>query len=787
MFFLKLFAGASIESPAESPLPHRALQRHRLALLALLALHPRGLSRDKLIAYLWPESDGKRGRNLLNVSVYVLRESLGEEAIVSRGDDLRLNREQIRADVVEFEAAVDRGDHASAVALYGGPFLDGFFLSEAREFELWTDIQRERLADMYANALESLACAAEAAGDALGALEWWKKRVAHDRFDSRVVVRLMQALDSIGNRAGALELADVHGQLLRQEFGTRPASEVIALAERLRTVPDGPPATPPDAVRPPVEAAGDRTAVVVSRPAVPVSPAEPRSNPGSPPPTEQPSGRPAGDRRRPAWQVLVGAFMGIVVLSLTLRAAWSEADVPQGSIAVLPFANLGLDDRDDYFSDGVTEEIITRMASVSGLKVISRTSVATYKNSDRPLRRIAEELGVAHVLEGSVRKADGRVRISAQLIDAETDHHVWAATYDRALVDIFAVQEQIARDVVQALEIELAAGDEKLLGRRGTNDPEAFELFLRGRHQWTLRTLEDNERAREYFRRAIARDSSYGDPHAGLAYTYLTDYQLGFSSLPDDEVYALIKGAAEQALALDETSADAHVALATALWWQRNWPGAERELRRALELNPGHAIARTWYALLLVGWGRVDEALAHATRAADLDPFAVATRAIYAHILYHARRYDEAIEQWRKAAEVGGLGWGMPGVGISLALAGDASEAIRVLREAIAAYPDRPDLLASLAYAVAVAGDRAEAAALLAQAKERGAPPFDLARAHVALAEPDSALAWLPRASWHWAHRGTRFDPALDPLRSDPRFAEMSARIERDLGIGPAR
>lgn len=236
MFYLKLFGSPSLDGEVGTGLTGRAVQRHRLALLALLARAPAlRFRRDKLIAYLWPDSDAERGRNILNVSTYVLRKVLGEGALLSAGDDLRLNADVIQADVAEFEAALQRSDHARAVALYCGPFLDGFFLREAPEFEHWAERERERLAGGYGKALEALAEVAEAAQDAATAAEWWKARAAHDPYDSRVALRFMQSLVASGSRAGALRHAAIHQRLLQEEFGMGPAPEITVLAERLRS------------------------------------------------------------------------------------------------------------------------------------------------------------------------------------------------------------------------------------------------------------------------------------------------------------------------------------------------------------------------------------------------------------------------------------------------------------------------------------------------------------------------------------------------------------------------
>jgi len=382
-----------------------------------------------------------------------------------------------------------------------------------------------------------------------------------------------------------------------------------------------------------------------------------------------------------------------------------------------------------------------------------------------------------------VRRDGNQVRITAQLIDAGSDDHLWAESYDREAVDVFAVQDEIARRVAGALEIELDAAS-GALGRRGTRDPEAYELYRRGRFLWSTRTREAHEQAIAYYWQAIARDSSYADPYAGLADAYLTSYQLGLATMPEAEVYSRLKWAAERALALDEQSADAHIAFSSALWWQRNWPGAERELRRAIELNPGHATARSWYSMLLGGMGRVDEARQQGRRAAESDPFAVLISLTYAGTLYMARDYAGAVEQFRRTLEINDA-WAPTHAWLSVTYAqmGMYEPAIRAGARAVELGPGVSMFAANLAYAYARAGREPDARRLLQRAKAERVDAFGVARVHVALGEPDSAFVWLERSPWQWPHRANLHDPTLDPLRSDPRFARLSARVEREMGI----
>jgi len=471
------------------------------------------------------------------------------------------------------------------------------------------------------------------------------------------------------------------------------------------------------------------------------------------------------------------AFFGIV---------WAAAPAdpkPDRSIVVLPFVSLSTQDDNEYFADGLTEEVIARLAAIPGLKVISRTSAMHYKGSRKPLREIARELNVAHVLEGSVRRSDGRVRVAAQLIDATTDEHRWAENYEYELRTSFRMQEEIARAVAGALEVRLGEQERRQLVRQGTSDPEAYELYRRGRFLWQTRTKEAHEQAIQYYHRAIERDSGYADAYAGLADAYLTAYQFNMLGLSEAESYSRMKWAAERALGLDDESAPAHTSFAVALWWQQNWPGALRELQRALELNPGDAMAHSWYSLLLRGMGRSGEARQESRRANELDPFAVVITSTLGWHCYMMRDYDCAIEQHRRTIGIGTYPNSQVGLGLALARKGQTTEAIEQVEQAVKIAPQRKEFPADLAYLQALAGRTVEARATLRQAKQDWIEGYNIARAHVGLGEPDSAFTWFERASWKWPHRAVLDDPALDPVRADPRFAQLSERIARDMGM----
>src|SRR5688500_3392965 len=469
MIRLRLFGSPMLEGGDDVAIPGRATQRHRLALPALLPLAPgRRLSRDKLLAVLWPDRDADGGRNLLKVSTYVLRSVLGEGALLSEGDDLRLNSETIDIDVAEFDAALERLDYRRAVALHTAPFMDGFFLSDAPEFDTWSDQERQRLARGYRGALEALAQTAEAERDFQGAIDSWKALAADDPYDSRVALRLMQSLVASGNRAGALQHASVHERLLQAEFGVGLPQEVVTLVEQLRREP----------------------ATVMSTSSDPT----PRPHPQlASAPEDSPRPHP-----RPRPRLRVALLVTILVLIAVAATLWKMRDIehvatPNATrspgIAVLPFENLG-DADDDYFAAGMTDEITSRLGTVSGLDVIPSRATERYARTNKTMREIGRALGIDYVLGGSVRWADTdtasakRVRVTLELLRVHDERQLWSTTYDRVIDDIFDVQSDIAAQVITRLGVTLAEGEQQRLRATPAGNQEAYNLYLKGRHFW---------------------------------------------------------------------------------------------------------------------------------------------------------------------------------------------------------------------------------------------------------------------------------------------------------------
>jgi len=519
--------------------------------------------------------------------------------------------------------------------------------------------------------------------------------------------------------------------------------------------------------------------------------------PVSPPATVAPvyDRRPEDAARRAALQrwlalgagvlVLVGiaVLIGLNVGGLPDRHLHRAAVPKIESIAVLPLANLSGDPEQEYFADGMTEELITNLGKISALRVISRTSVMRYKGTKKPLPEIARELNVDAVVEGTVQRSGNRVRITANLLHAPTDQHLWAESYERDLRDTLALQSEVAQDITNKIQIKVTPQQQARLASARPVNPEAHELYLKGRYEWNKRTEQGLKKGLQYFEEAIAKDPNYAPAYAGLADSYHLLADSGF--LPARDVDPKAKAAALKALEIDGDLADAHASLAILLAdFDRDWTSAEREYRRAIELNPGYATAHHFYALLLSALARHDEALREIEEARKLDPLSVRINANVGLVLYFARRYDAAIEQVRKALELEPndeasheyLGWAYLQKGMHQEAVAEFQKAANQRSGALAP-------LAGLAEAYAIAGKRDDAHRLLNQLKalsgQTHVVPYLIADIYVGLGEREEAFAWLERA--FEAHDPPlvwlKVDPDLDPLRSAPRFQDLLRRM----------
>jgi TolB-like protein len=484
--------------------------------------------------------------------------------------------------------------------------------------------------------------------------------------------------------------------------------------------------------------------------------------------------------------VLAVVATGLLIFQLIRRGSKSPsaATISNKSIAVMPFDNLSGDPQNAYFSEGVQDEILTRLAKIAELKVISRTSTQRFKSAPNDLRQIAQQLGVANILEGSVQKANDQVRVNVQLINALTDTHLWADTYDRKLTDIFAVETEIAKTVADVLKAKLTGSEEHVIAARPTENTEAHQLYLKGRFFWNKRTGNDLKKSIDYFQQAIAADPNYALAYAGVAdgYVWLPGYTVG---TPRD-CYPKAAAAAKKALELDDTLAEARTSLALAFWlYNFDFSQAIREFQRAIELNPNYAIAHQQYGNnTLSALGRFDEAIAEGKRAVELDPLSLVINADLGTDYYYARRYDEAIAQVRKTLEMD-PGFYIAHLGLGQMLdAKGAHDAAIVECQKARALNDDPAVLGVLARAHGLSGNKTEAEKILDQLKklsqERYVSAYSFALVYVGLGKKEEALRWLEQSYQDRAGSDIgyiRVDPLLDPLRGDPRFEALAEKI----------
>jgi eukaryotic-like serine/threonine-protein kinase len=462
-------------------------------------------------------------------------------------------------------------------------------------------------------------------------------------------------------------------------------------------------------------------------------------------------------------------------------------EVGPKAVAVLPFENMSTDPENEYFSDGITDDIIAQLSKISALKVISRTSSMQYKKTTKKIATIADELGVGAILAGSVRKAGPRVRIVVHLVDPKSEKHLWGETFDRQLTDVFEVQSEVAQQITGALAVTLSPEEKQRVEKKATGDAEAYNLYLLGRFHANKWSEANVQKGIDYYQDAISKDPHYAVAYAGMA-DALELLSIGFGSKPPIEYLAQAKAMALKALEMDDTLAEAHTSLAYARWLgDLDWVGAEREFKRALELKTSYVMAHEWYAEYLAALGRHDEAFSAIKRAQQLDPLSVPVTRAVGWVLYFARRYDQAIEELQKA-----LAMDAEFLGARLVLwwvyvaRGTPDVAIADIRKELEKPGLRTVKKLMLAYACAAAGNKEEANGLLWELESKLAGENRLALLSAllftALDMKDRAFQQLHRA-YELREPGLLFlkvAPWLDPLRSDPRYGAL---VEQ-LGLG---
>ena len=535
------------------------------------------------------------------------------------------------------------------------------------------------------------------------------------------------------------------------------------------------------------ELSGQEVTEIIVGPAVPASVEEAHTN-GAGPAHTLSSAAYIGDeikRHKRGVVLALGALIATTIIIAYLAYSHSRtAESKPGitSIAVLPFANDTGDPNADYLSDGISESLINSLSQVTGVKVIARSSAFKYKGKEAELQEVANELGVQAVLTGRVTERGENLSISVELVNASDKTQMWGEKYDRKMSDLLAIQREIAREIVEKLKLRVSGG-EKGPAKHYTESNEAYQLYLKGRFFWNKRTVDALKKSIEYFNQAIDKDPGFALAYAGLADSYVVPA----NRLPPREAMPKAKAAATRALELDDTLAEAHASLGRVLaTYDWDWQGAEREYKRALELNPAYAVAHQWYGGYLGVMGRSDEAIAERKRAVELEPLSPIINFEWGLAFYYARDYDHAIEQFQKTLE---LDQNFPSAHNFLPAAyeqkGMYNEALAEFKKAIPLTGKSEWTLskAGLGHLYAVTGKKSEARTLLNELKQASKqeyiPGSSIAFIYAGLGEKDQAFLWLDKGyeQRSFQMQWINLDPRWDTLRSDPRFGDLMGRM----------
>lgn len=755
---------------AEGREVERLLTRpRRLALLAYLAAAtPRGLHRrDTLLALFWPELDQEHARAALRQALHVLRGALGADVVVTRGDEeIGLDFDALRCDVVEFDRAVASARPADALDLYRGALLEGFFISSAPDFERWQDQERARLQAAACRGAQALADQAEARGDLADAAAWMRRAIHLGPHEEQPLRRLITLLDRIGDRAGAVAAYDEFAKRLGADLDAEPAAETKALLTA-------------------VHARDQAAPVVLSASASGIPSPEPAATRLSYP--------------RRAWRpALMAAGFAALLLAVSIGTwrgrLWPGAVTGQiRSLAVLPLANLSGDSLESWYADGLTEALTTDLGRLRVVRVVSREAAARYRG--KPLREIARALEVDAVIEGGLRVSGGRVRVDLRLVDPASSYQLWADRFEEPADNRFALEDRSASGIVSALKLPLSAAERRGLWVPPTQNLEAYDCYLRGRIRVRHESRQDNSVAIDLFERAVALDPAFAAAYAELSHAYALRVQ----QLVREDTIALERAqvAAEKSLQLNPNLAEGHFARAFLLWG----PGgrfshqlAVQEDRRALALNPNLAEAHHHVGMIYLHLGLLDQAVAELRQTLAIDPgHRFAQERIGIALLYQGH-FAEALQTFQQVPpEFNPALWSHRQAVALLYLDRD-SEASSLIEEYLRKNPKDPGGLVTSERAVLFAkrGDlrRAEADIQTAVKKGEGYIHFhhagvSIATAYALLHRPRPAVRFLRQAAAEGLPCYPCFanDPYLVSVRDDSEFVafmrELKAQWER--------
>lgn len=742
-------------------------QPRRLTLLAIVATGgTQGLSRDRVLATLWPESDTERARHALAQLVYSLRRSSGGQPLLVGDSQLRLDASSLSSDCGDLLAASLAGDHARVAEVYQGPFLDGFHLTESPDFDHWLDAERERFRLLAAKSFEALAVEAAARGDATTAAEAWRRRSDLDPLDPRSAAGYLAALLSAGRRTSAIQFAQKYEALVKEELNAQPDRTVRELIERVRGT-SGAWTGTSDRRRP----VDDATVKMAPEVVAPDAGSLPAANVA-----------PSSSRSRRWWIAL--AASAVVALGLW-RAQARKQPVPApaliSSVAVLPFSSLSNNPEDSYLSDGLTEDLITRLGTLEGMRVAARTSAYMIRDRAASVEEIGSTLKVDAVIEGSVRRTGDSIRVTTRLVGTRDGFEIWTGAYDGPLGGLIALQDEVADALVRALQ-RPPETEPARPAAAATTDLRAYNLYLRGRYAWNRRTEEGLLTAMASFDSALVLDPAYAAAAAGVASTWMLLPTYG--RVPPREAYARARNAAERALALDSTVVEA-LTVSAYLQALYDWDvaAAETGFARAVAANTQYATAHHWRALNLVTLRRPGEAKQEIDRALALDPLAPTVGAAAAAVSYYGRDYTGAEAAAQSVLSLSpeffpARTW----LGLALLEEQRPQEAQAELERAALQSGGHWLPRAALAYTLARTGRAAAARTLLAELETQAArefvAPTNLAFVYLALGDTTAALRMLARGVTERdpAMLYLQVEPKLDGLRTSPRFQAIAER-----------
>ncbi|HYS19624.1 MAG TPA: BTAD domain-containing putative transcriptional regulator [Gemmatimonadales bacterium] len=734
-------------------------QPRRLALLAYLAAAtPQGPHRrDTLLALFWPELDQEHARAALRQSLHVLRSALGANAMLSRGDEeIGLDFERIWCDVAAFARAIDGGQTEQALDLYRGNLLEGFFISDAPEFERWLESERARLSGVAARTARTLAESCERRGDLSTAVQWARRAIGLAPNDEGLLRQLIAVLDRNGDRAGALQAYEQFAQYLAEEYEAEPAAETKALLAAVRARETAAPVTLT------TPSLADPTPLAVAAPS-------PRGRRGA-----------------------IAAVVPLAALVLLIAGRWLWDRTAGGRaelmttdrrrLAVLPLKNIGTDARDAYVAEGITDELIATLSQISGLRVLAGGAVQRYAAPSVSSADIARHLGVGTLLEGTVGRQGERLRVHLELIDSRTQENLWSHTYDERLQDARTVQREVARSVADKLQVPLLATEQAQLGRRTTPNATAYDLYLRGLYESHRESRAATDSAIALLERATTADPQFAASYSALAYAY-TEKLFDYDSDRRWEERAYV--AIQKTLALDPDLADAYLARGKLTWTLANhFPHARaiQDMKRALALNPNLATAHYWLGAVYMHIGLLDKALQELRLAVNLDPSVPEAPPRIARVHWYEQRFDTALVEFER----------MPGWEDEHALVldhlGRTDEALRLLQQAEGRGPREPaDIASARAVILARRGERARVTQQIAVAVARGSgrshfhhAEYNIATAYALQGDHARALAWLRQTAEDGLPCYPLFagDPYLDSLRRDPQFVAFLARLK---------